>query len=98
MIQKWWDDAQGGNITNPWLREDMGDDLEDKEDFIFRRVLPMIEDSPGVRGKIRLQWAAERDAAQGAQPPPPPSPSPTIDPLIGEALGLAGQSGQNYNQ
>jgi len=96
MIQKWWDDAMEGNITNPWLREDIGDDLDLKEEFIFEKMLPLFEPSQGLRGKMRMDWAAERDQAQGAQPTPPPAPTPMMDDILREQIGLAGSSGAGY--
>jgi hypothetical protein len=97
QVQKWYDDAFGGNITNPWLREDIGTDLEAKEDYIFNSILPIFEPSEGLRGKMRTQWATERDAAQGAAPPTP-SPVPTMDDILKQAIMDSGNSGAQYNQ
>jgi hypothetical protein len=97
QVQRWYDDAMEGNFTNPFLREDIGGDLDQKEQFIYDKLLPLFEPSEGLRGKMRHQWAAERDQVASA-PPPSPSPVPTMDDILTEAMGMSGQSGQKYQQ
>jgi len=98
QVQNWYNDAMEGNITNPFLREDIGDDLDLKEQFIFDRLLELFEPSEGLRGKRRHEWAREHDAAAGAAQSPTmaPTKAPLLDDLLEEARRNAGQSGQNY--
>ena len=98
MVQKWYDDAMEGNITNPFMRTDIGDDLDLKEEFIFQKALPLFEPDPERRELLRLQWSGDRDRAGQAPAPPTPTEAPLMDDLLKEAMGQSGASGVNYQQ
>ena len=95
-VQQWYDKAMVGEYPNPYHFEGLGNDRDEKAEFIKSKLLPLFINDVYERVALGDKWDAER----AATPTPSPTPAELVHPvvkmgvedeLIQEAIGLAGK-------